>query len=78
MARDEQAWAKCIGVNGIEPSKSTISNNTYPYVSEIYAAVRSDIDKNHPTRISCLNILITASGQKVVKESGYVPIDNQR
>ena len=46
MARDEQAWAKCIGVNGIEPSKSTISNNTYPYVSEIYAAVRSDIDKS--------------------------------
>ena len=45
MARDEQAWAKCIGVNGIEPSKSTISNNTYPYVSETYAAVRSDIDK---------------------------------
>lgn len=56
MARDEQAWAKCIGVNGIEPSKSTISNNTYPYVSEIYAAVRSDIVINHPTRISCLNI----------------------
>lgn len=46
MARDEQAWAKCIGVNGIEPIESTISNNTYPYVSEIYAAVRSDIDKS--------------------------------
>lgn len=77
MARDEQAWAKCIGVNGIEPSKSTISNNTYPYVSEIYAAVRSDIDKSS-NAYKLFEYLITASGQKVVKESGYVPIDNQR
>uniref|UniRef100_UPI003FED8CEC hypothetical protein n=1 Tax=Prevotella sp. TaxID=59823 RepID=UPI003FED8CEC len=77
MARDEQAWAKCIGVNGIEPSKSTISNNTYHYVSEIYAAVRSDIDKSS-NAYKLFEYLITASGQKEVKESGYVPIDNQR
>lgn len=77
MARDEQAWAKYIGVNGIEPSKSTISNNTYPYVSEIYVAVRSDIDKSS-NAYKLFEYLITASGQKVVKESGYVPIDNQR
>lgn len=78
MARDEQAWAKCIGVNGIEPSKSTISNNTYPYVCQRYTRQCAPTLINHPTRISCLNILIMASGQKVVKESGYVPINNQR
>lgn len=66
-----------IGVNGIEPSKSTISNNTYPYVSEIYVAVRSDIDKSS-NAYKLFEYLITASRQKVVKESGYVPIDNQR
>lgn len=66
-----------IGVNGIEPSKSTISNNTYPYVLEIYAAVRSDIDRSS-NAYKLFEYLITASGQKVVKESGYVPIDNQR
>lgn len=75
MARDEQAWVKCIGVNGIEPDKNTISNNTYPYVSEIYVAVRSDIDKTS-TAYKLFEYLTTTSGQNVVKESGYVPLDN--
>lgn len=45
-------------------------------MSEIYAAVRSDIDKSS-NAYKLFEYLITASGQKVVKESGYVPIDNQ-
>ena len=73
MARGEQAWAKSICVNGIEPNKSTISNNTYPYVSEIYAAVRSDIDKTS-TAYKLFEYLTTTSGQDIVKESGYVPV----
>ncbi len=72
MTRD-QTWAKCIGVNGIEPSKSTISSNTYPYVSDIYAAVRSDIDRNS-TAYKLFEYLTSASGQDIVKESGYVPV----
>ena len=66
MARGEQAWAKSICVNGIEPNKSTISNNTYPYVSEIYAAVRSDIDKTS-TAYKLFEYLTTTSGQDIVK-----------
>lgn len=73
MVRGEQAWAKSICVNGIEPNKSTISNNTYPYVSEIYAAVRSDIDKAS-TAYKLFEYLTTTSGQNIVKESGYVPV----
>lgn len=43
-------------------------------MSEIYAAVRSDIDKSS-NAYKLFEYLITASGQKVVKD---VPIDNQR
>lgn len=46
-------------------------------MSEIYVAVRSDIDKSS-NAYKLFEYLITASGQKVVKESGYVSIDNQR
>lgn len=54
-----------------------IAYTPYSYVSGIYAAVRSDIDKSS-NAYKLFEYLITASGQKVVKESGYVPIDNQR
>ncbi len=73
MVKGEQTWAKNISVNGIEPNKTTITNNTYPYVSEIYAAVRSDIDKTS-TAYKLFKYLTTSSGQNVVKESGYVPV----
>ena len=76
MVRDEQTWAKSIGVNGIEPNKNTLTNNTYPYVSEIYAAVRSDIDKTS-SAYKLFEYLTTASGQNVVKESGYVPLSTK-
>ncbi len=72
MTRD-QTWAKYIRINGIEPNKNNISNNTYQYVSEIYAAVRSDIDKSS-TAYQLFEYLTTASGQNIVKESGYVPL----
>ena len=72
MARDE-TWAKSIGINGVEPNKENISNNTYPYISEIYAAVRSDVDKTSQA-YKLFEFLTTTAGQKIVKESGYVPM----
>ena len=37
---------KAIAVNGIMPSKETIIDGTYPYITEVYVAVRSDIDRS--------------------------------
>mgnify|MGYP002762684452 FL=1 len=68
MYRGERDWAK---------QKHNIKQHVPLCVSEIYAAVRSDIDKSS-NAYKLFEYLITASGQKVVKESGYVPIDNQR
>ena len=50
--------SKVIGVNGVPMTKENIKNGTYPYLSNVYAAVRSDIDKS----------------SLIVEESGYVPL----
>ena len=40
----------------------------------VYAAVRSDIDRNS-TAYKLFEFLTTAEGQNIVNESGYVPLD---
>ena len=64
---------KSIGVNGIAPSKETIIDGTYPYITEVYVAVRSDIDRN--SMAYKLYEALVNSGSAVVEESGYVPMD---
>ncbi len=75
MAR-AQTSSKCIAVNGIEPNKKSIANNTYPYVSEIYAVVRSDIDRTS-NAYKLFELLSTSYGQNIVKECGYVPMPSK-
>ncbi len=65
---------KAIGVNGIEMTKENVRNNTYPYTAEVYAAVRSDIDRNS-TAYELFEFLTTPEGQSIVNESGYVPLN---
>lgn len=75
MAR-EWTYAKTTAVNGVMPGKSSISSGTYPYVSEIVAAVRADIDKSSAA-YRLFNYLTTESGQAIVEESGYVPLSGR-
>ena len=37
---------KTIGINGIHPNKTTIGNRTYPFVTEVYAVIRDDLDES--------------------------------
>ncbi len=65
---------KAIGVNGVEMTKENVKNNTYPYTTEVYAAVRSDIDRNSPA-YELFEFLTIPEGQSIVNESGYVPLN---
>lgn len=65
---------KAIGINGIEMTKENVRNSTYPYTTEVYAAVRSDIDRNS-TAYELFEFLTTSAGQSIVNESGYVPLN---
>lgn len=60
-----------IGVNGIVPSKQTIENNSYPYVTHVMASVRADIDKSS-TAYQLFYQLATGQHNNIVKESGYI------
>ena len=60
-----------IGINGVTPDKSTIENNSYPYVTEVMASVRADVDKGS-TAYQLFYQLATGQHNGIVKESGYI------
>ncbi len=60
-----------IGVNGIMPSKSTIEDDSYPYVTEVMASVCSEVDKSSTT-YQLFYQLSTGEHNDIVKESGYI------
>lgn len=64
---------KAIGVNGVAMTKENIKNGSYPYTSNVYTAVRSDIDRSS-IAYRIFEFLTTEGGQAIVDESGYVPL----
>ena len=59
-----------IGVNDVVPSKKTIENDTYPYVTEVMASVRTDTEKSSTT-YQLFYQLATGQHNAIIKESGY-------
>lgn len=66
---------KAIGIGGVSMTKENIYNDTYPYVTNIYASIRADIDKSS-TAYKIFEFLTSDKGQSVVEESGYIPLHN--
>ena len=64
---------KAIGVNGVAMTKENIKNDTCPYTSHVYTAVRSDIDKSSMA-YRLFEFLTSEEGQAIVDESGYVSL----
>ena len=63
---------KTFAINGIMPDKNSIENKTYPFVANVYASIRSDLDQNSMA-YKLYEWLQTSSGKSVIGESGYVP-----
>ncbi|MBR4590546.1 MAG: substrate-binding domain-containing protein [Bacteroidaceae bacterium] len=64
---------KAVGVDGVAMTRENILNGTYPYVTNVYASVRSDIDKSS-VAYKIYEFLTTDEGQSIVDESGYIPL----
>lgn len=64
---------KIIAVNNVMPSRDTIEDGSYPLVTEVVVAYLGDLPENSPAA-RLRDWLVTTEGQKVVAESGYVPI----
>ena len=62
---------KLLGIDGVVPSSETIGQRSYSLATEVYAAVRADLDPQSSAR-KLHDWLLTAQGQAVVAESGYV------
>ncbi len=64
---------KMLGINGVVPSYQTIKDEEYEYVTNVYAVIRKDLDKESGA-YKLRDWLLTEEGQSVIKETGYVPI----
>ncbi|MBN2043384.1 MAG: substrate-binding domain-containing protein [Anaerolineales bacterium] len=60
-------------VEGVLPTDETISDGTYPFVTEVFVVLRGDADPESP-EVRLRNWLLTPEGQAVVAESGYIPV----
>jgi phosphate transport system substrate-binding protein len=63
---------KMMGVSGVNPSRATITDGSYPYTNDFYAVVRADEPPGSPAR-KVMEWLLTPEGQKTVADAGYVP-----
>jgi phosphate transport system substrate-binding protein len=64
---------KMIGVDGVKPASATISSRAYPLAAEVYVVTRKDAAAGSPA-LEYRDWLLSADGQRVVKQSGYVPV----
>ena len=61
-----------IEVEGIFPHKETIADRSYPFTSEVYAIIRSDLDQSSMA-YKVYEFMQTSIGKQIIEESGYVP-----
>jgi phosphate transport system substrate-binding protein len=65
---------RLLAVDGIQPALETLANGAYPLTTEVYAVLRGNLRASHPAR-QLLAWLLSAEGQAIIAESGYVPLD---
>jgi phosphate transport system substrate-binding protein len=64
---------KMLGVDGVVPSSATIASRTYPLYSDVYMVTRKDLSADS-TAAKLRDWLLSPDGQRVVEQSGYVPL----
>ncbi len=69
------AGVKTIGVNGVKPTTETIASRTYPLAAEVYVVTRAGAAGSGATM---RDWLLSPDGQRVVEQSGYVPISKPK
>ena len=68
---DSYAQVRAICVNGVPPTRQYIRNRQYPYVSEIFACIRSDEPADSYAH-KVFDYLTTTDGKRIIEASGYV------
>ena len=60
-----------IAINDISPNKNTVKNNTYPFISKVYVAIRSDLDHNSMA-YKLYEWLQTENAKSTITECGFL------
>jgi len=63
---------KMLGVGGVQPSKETLADGSYPYTNDFFAVIRADEPADSPAR-TVLAWLLSDDGRTAVADAGYVP-----
>jgi phosphate transport system substrate-binding protein len=64
---------RIISIDGIPPTAEMIGKRAYLFVTEVFLAWRDDLPTPSPAQV-VRDFLMSEAGQRVVAESGYVPI----
>jgi len=62
---------KAVTVNGVECKKENVLNNSYPYSRPLYMYTNG---KPEGAKKTFIDFVLSAEGQKIVEESGFVPL----
>ncbi len=76
----ENGDIKLLALNGVEPTKETIRDGSYPVSSSFYAVTAAPVGEPAPqstddTIGAFINWILSEEGQQIVEESGYVSIN---
>ncbi|MDR0506462.1 MAG: substrate-binding domain-containing protein [Dysgonamonadaceae bacterium] len=72
IARKSDVVVPKIAINGIFPDETTVKNRTYPFISEVHVAIRSDLDRNSMA-YKLYKWLQTEAANAAYTESGFIP-----
>lgn len=64
-------FTRTLAIDGVEPTAETIASGEYPWVTRVYVAYREGEAQDSPG-MKLMRWLLSAEGQSVVRESGYV------
>lgn len=64
---------KLLAVDGVAPTKDTISSGEYPITTAYYAVTRSDLRSDDSAQV-LLNWILSDEGQQLAEEAGYVKL----
>lgn len=64
---------KLLGVDGVKPNNQTIKDSSYPFTTAYYIVINKADAEDSPARVLA-NQMLSARGQKVAEDAGYVPV----
>ena len=72
IARIPDSQIPKLNINGISPNENTIKNKTFPFLSEVHVAIRSDLNRNSMA-YHLYEWLQTENVYPILTECGFIP-----